>query len=172
MTSVILDDIYISDVTASEEVYLVVEETALPEQVQDVSASQEIREGTKRFEQFAKDANIITISVYDAHTQEKLEAEPTYTIENVTSHYDMLTSWKKWKQQTELVRIEKSQIECGYYDERMMTVSSKGCHVVSRMGEDITCFCNHTTSFSVLLSVQYYEIPQWIEVSKLLNVNF
>ena len=60
MTSVILDDIYISDVTASEEVYLVVEETALPEQVQDVSASQEIREGTKRFEQFAKDANIIT----------------------------------------------------------------------------------------------------------------
>ncbi|XP_072040563.1 uncharacterized protein [Amphiura filiformis] len=78
--------------------------------------------------------------------------------------------------------IVKKQVEqkpgekrhCSFWDEEIRMWSTKGCQTLTNRNSvesgAVTCVCNHTTSFAIILQVVDFQVPYWMKLlSKILG---
>ncbi|XP_072051763.1 uncharacterized protein [Amphiura filiformis] len=66
---------------------------------------------------------------------------------------------KKVPESKQAFRTESETI-CAFWNAKASTWSTKGCEKVSQIDVQVTCYCNHTTSYAILLQVTNYPIPE------------
>ena len=111
----------------------------------------------------------VSIDVFNKKDFAKLQADVSYTIIPVGVSYTLSVLFPRlpqfWLDKTMLVDLE---FLCQFYDSSLDRFSSFGCSFLqSSVNGAITCHCNHTTIFSVLLSVNSFVIPKEVRVSKI-----
>ncbi|XP_078482361.1 adhesion G-protein coupled receptor F1-like [Ciona intestinalis] len=97
----------------------------------------------------------LSASVYDKATRKKLRSSLTYLMKTkgFTPSHEIGNR-----------RISSITYSCEYYDVIRQQFFTTGCRLMTSDDEDVTCFCNHTTIFAVLLSVTTFQPPLAVKV--------
>ncbi|XP_072014185.1 adhesion G protein-coupled receptor L2-like [Amphiura filiformis] len=70
---------------------------------------------------------------------------------------------KKVPESQQAFRTESKTI-CAFWNAKESTWSTEGCEKVTQRNVQVTCYCNHTTSYAVLLQITTYPIPKFHSV--------
>ena len=109
-----------------------------------------------------------SINVFDRVNDVEVSARVTYTkpLSNIPTSVKEDLNPSKGLVDRKVAR--EFAYSCQFFEETSSTFSSTGCFVnISLQNSNrITCSCNHTTIFAVLLAVNNFVIPTEIRVSK------
>jgi len=109
-------------------------------------------------------SSFLSINAFDKINNKKLTASVDYskttpnaslTLKNALSSQNVLSERKV---------VQSFEYSCQYLNG--LTFLTSGCTTNNSEGsKEVTCSCDHTTIFSILLSVNYVEIPAEVRVS-------
>ena len=110
-------------------------------------------------------STLMIVDVFDAEENfKKLGASVSYTIMTSKSPGDNIFSIDIQNLFKESERIRELNYSCRYVDNKTSSFSPKGCTLVGEEEDSARCFCDHTTVFAVLLSINSFKIPKEVKV--------
>ena len=111
--------------------------------------------------------SFLSISVFRNFSKVQADVNYAITVPDVSDALQNIfpkSSKNTWTEKTILNDVEYS---CQFYDKSLTEFSSFGCFTLHMSSDNqVSCYCNHTTVFAVLLSVHFHVIPTGVRVSE------
>nr|CAB3220065.1 adhesion G-protein coupled receptor D1-like [Phallusia mammillata] len=103
----------------------------------------------------------LNLTVVSENNTHRLQAKLSFVInhKNIDVTAYILSTISSNISRYRITRLKQVNAACGFFDTTKQQFSTDGCSTTSTTTTSITCFCNHTTVFAILLSVQSYDIP-------------
>lgn len=115
---------------------------------------------------FTGASSLLSISVFELKNFSYLSVNTRFEINVSTDFYDE-SKWEKEIPGFDYDRQFAHEITytCRSIDTKSQTLTGEGCRATHyELGSKVTCECNHTTIFAVLLSVTTVRIPIGVQV--------
>ncbi|CAK8680057.1 unnamed protein product [Clavelina lepadiformis] len=163
------------------QISLVAARIELPREIQEDAIKEGVYGDNVEVKEYPLDnVPVLSVSAFDQASYERVQINVSYVIniENDTTVQQYVTPKVKTSSNERIV-LRSLRYVCKYFDIETERYLNNGCRPVfpnntnaSETSREVTCECNHTTIFAVLLAVESFTIPREVTILSYITQSF